>query len=77
MRNSHGHKNTISELKFNRNGNWLLAGSRDQLVKVYDLRTMKELGNYRGHKKEINCRINLTVLIIIHILISIMLASHS
>ena len=44
-------------VEFNQNGNWLLTASRDQLIKLYDIRTMKVLKNYRGHKKEVTCEI--------------------
>lgn len=52
----HGHKNTVLALEWNQNGNWLVTAGRDQLVKVYDIRTMKELQIFRGHKKEICCK---------------------
>lgn len=38
--------------KWNSNGNWLVTGSRDHLLKLFDIRTMKELQTFRGHKKE-------------------------
>ncbi|CAJ0581682.1 unnamed protein product, partial [Mesorhabditis spiculigera] len=47
------HKSSVMAVEFNRNGNWLLTSSRDQLVKLYDIRTMKVLKNFRGHKKEV------------------------
>ncbi len=53
--NRHGHKNTILALEWNKNGNWLLTGARDQIVRVYDIRTMKELQSFRGHPKEVTC----------------------
>ena len=31
-------------------GNWLLSASRDGLVKIFDVRAMKELQTFRGHK---------------------------
>ena len=49
----HGHKNTILAVNWNANGNWLLTSSRDQLLKLFDLRTMKELQTFRGHKREV------------------------
>ena len=49
----HGHKNTILAVDWNANGNWLLTASRDQLLKLFDLRTMKELQTFRGHKREV------------------------
>ena len=44
------------DLHWNNNGNWLLSGSRDRLVKVFDIRTMKEIHTFRGHKKEAACK---------------------
>jgi WD40 repeat protein len=49
----HGHKNTILSVKFNQNGNWVLTASRDQLIKMFDIRTMKEIQTFRGHKREV------------------------
>lgn len=53
---SHGHKNTVMSLAWNKNGNWLLTASRDQFIKIYDIRAMKELQTYKGHRTEVNCR---------------------
>ena len=55
----HGHRNTILGVQWNKNGNWLLTGSRDQLVRVYDIRTMKEMQSFKGHKREVQCMPNL------------------
>lgn len=50
---SHAHKNTVMEVKWNSNGNWLLTASRDHLCKLFDIRNLKEeLQVFRGHKKE-------------------------
>ncbi|VDK44839.1 unnamed protein product [Anisakis simplex] len=49
----HDHKNSVTAVQWNRNGNWLLTGSRDHLIKVYDIRMMREMHSYRGHKKEV------------------------
>lgn len=49
----HGHKNTVTKVSWNDNGNWLLTGSRDQLIKVYDIRAMKEMCSLKGHHKEV------------------------
>ncbi|XP_071945078.1 pre-mRNA 3' end processing protein WDR33-like [Antedon mediterranea] len=51
----HAHKSTVMSARWNKNGNWLLTASRDHLVKVFDLRAMKELSICRGHKKEATC----------------------
>jgi len=53
----HAHKNTVTDVKWNRiNGNWLLTGSRDNLIKVFDIRNMRsEMAVFRGHKSEVSC----------------------
>ena len=50
--NRHIHKSTVMDLQWNRNGDWLLTASRDHLIKVFDIRAMKEIQTFRGHKKE-------------------------
>ena len=42
------------DLKWNLNGYWLATASRDTLIKVFDIRNMKELQLFRGHKKDVN-----------------------
>jgi len=50
---SHAHKHTVMDVKWNRNGNWMLTASRDHLIKLFDVRNMKdEVISFRGHKKE-------------------------
>ncbi|MFH4978078.1 hypothetical protein AB6A40_004787 [Gnathostoma spinigerum] len=49
----HDHKNSVMAVQWNKNGNWLLSGSRDHLIKMYDIRMMREMHTYRGHKKEV------------------------
>jgi polyadenylation factor subunit 2 len=39
---------------WNANGNWLASGSMDGLIKLYDIRTMKELEVWRGHNSEVS-----------------------
>lgn len=51
---SHAHKATVMDIKWNRNGNWLATASRDYLIKVYDVRMMRELYVLKGHKKDVN-----------------------
>ena len=49
----HAHKHTVMDLKWNKNGNWMLTASRDHLLKLFDIRNMKEeMQSFRGHKKE-------------------------
>lgn len=49
----HAHKMTVNRVRWNLNGNWLLTGARDQTTKLWDLRTLKEIETYRGHKREV------------------------
>ncbi|VDL59178.1 unnamed protein product [Hymenolepis diminuta] len=50
----YAHKNTCTDVAWNMNGNWFLTASRDHLIKLFDLRFMKEeLQTFRGHKKEV------------------------
>ena len=53
---SHAHKAAVTCVKWNRNGTWLLTGSRDHLIKLYDIRTMKELEVLKGHKSDVNSK---------------------
>lgn len=49
----HAHKSTVMDLQWNNNGNWLLSASRDHLLKLFDIRNLKEeVQTFRGHKKE-------------------------
>lgn len=50
----HAHKNTCTDLKWNRfNGNWLVSSSRDHMCKLFDIRNLKEeVQSFRGHKKD-------------------------
>ena len=48
----HAHKSTVIQIKWNQNGNWLLTASRDHLLKLFDIRMMKEMQTFRGHKRE-------------------------
>jgi len=45
-------------VNWNQNGNWLLTASRDHLIKVYDIRAMKEMYTLKGHKKDVNSKGN-------------------
>ncbi|MEW5304252.1 MAG: hypothetical protein WDW36_006875 [Sanguina aurantia] len=51
----HGHKSGVNQVQWNGNGNWLLSAGKDQILKVFDARTQKELGSYRGHAREVTC----------------------
>ncbi|GMS84183.1 hypothetical protein PENTCL1PPCAC_6358, partial [Pristionchus entomophagus] len=47
------HKSSVLAVEWNKNGHWLLTASRDHLIKLYDIRMMKEMRTFRGHKKEV------------------------
>ncbi|RZF44340.1 hypothetical protein LSTR_LSTR006890 [Laodelphax striatellus] len=49
----HAHKSTVMDVKWNKNGNWLVTASRDHLLKLFDIRNLSsEVQTFRGHKKE-------------------------
>eukprot|EP00730_Choanoeca_flexa_P010669 TRINITY_DN197_c0_g1_i1.p1 TRINITY_DN197_c0_g1~~TRINITY_DN197_c0_g1_i1.p1 ORF type:complete len:518 (+),score=130.15 TRINITY_DN197_c0_g1_i1:131-1684(+) len=48
------HKDAVLDLKWHDNGNWLLSAGRDSLIKLFDLRAMKEIQTFRAHSKEVN-----------------------
>ncbi|KAL1236877.1 pre-mRNA 3' end processing protein [Trichinella pseudospiralis] len=50
----HCHKNAVMCTQWNQNGNWLLTGSRDHLIKMIDIRMMKELMTFKSHRKEVS-----------------------
>ena len=52
----HQHKNTVQALAWSPNGNFVASASRDQTVRVFDIRAMKELRVLKGHKKEVCCQ---------------------
>lgn len=47
------------QIRWNQNGNWLLTASRDHLLKLFDIRAMKEMQTFRGHKREATGKSNL------------------
>lgn len=53
---SHIHKAAVHCVKWNKNGNWLLTASKDSLIKVFDIRMMKEMFTLKGHKKEVTSK---------------------
>ena len=50
---SNAHHNTIFRAKWNKNGNWLITGGRDKLIKLFDIRFLKEMQTFKGHDKDI------------------------
>jgi WD40 repeat protein len=59
--NRHYHKNTVQALAWSPNGNFVASASRDQTLRVFDIRAMKELQALRGHKKEVCCKSYITL----------------
>ena len=52
----HAHKNTCMDVKWNKNGNLFLTASRDHLIKLFDVRNLREdVQTYKGHRKEVVC----------------------
>jgi WD40 repeat protein len=43
VRNLRGHKGLVSSLAFSPDGRWLVSGSRDHTVKVWDVRALSEV----------------------------------
>lgn len=35
------------QVTWNKNGNWLVSCSRDQTIKLYDIRTMKDMATFK------------------------------
>jgi WD40 repeat protein len=52
-----GHKKQVNCCKWNQNGNWLATGSKDGLIKLFDIRTMREIEVYKGHNSDVSIRI--------------------
>lgn len=52
----HYHKNTVQALAWSPNGDLVASASRDQTVRVFDIRAMKEFRVLKGHKKEVCCK---------------------
>eukprot|EP00731_Ephydatia_muelleri_P015099 Em0008g819a len=50
----HAHKATVMCVKWNQNGNWLATAARDHLIKIFDIRMMKEMYVLKGHKNDVN-----------------------
>ena len=47
------HANSINCIKWNNNGNWLLSCARDQSIRMYDLRMVKEIQAFTGIDSEV------------------------
>eukprot|EP00300_Choanocystis_sp_HF-7_P006838 c14935_g1_i2.p1 GENE.c14935_g1_i2~~c14935_g1_i2.p1 ORF type:complete len:553 (+),score=83.03 c14935_g1_i2:36-1661(+) len=47
------HKSAVLRTEWHKSGNLLLTASRDQLIKCFDLRMMKDLQIFRGHHRDV------------------------
>jgi WD40 repeat protein len=52
---SYLHKNSVLACSWNPNGNLVATASRDTSVRIFDIRTFKELEVFKGHKKDVAC----------------------
>jgi len=50
-----GHTDQIFSVKYSNNGKFILSGSADKLVKLWDARTGLELRSLKGHKGAVYC----------------------
>ena len=66
---SHHHKNTIQALGWSPNGDLVATASRDQTVRLFDIRAMKEFRVLKGHKREVCCMLFFPQIISIRLLI--------
>ena len=48
------HTDSITKLRFNQNGNWLLSGSKDTSIKIFDIRVMKNFSTLKSHHASIS-----------------------
>jgi WD40 repeat protein len=49
------HKAVINALEWSRNGHLVATAGGDGLVRLFDIRTFKELEPLKGHPKEVTC----------------------
>jgi WD40 repeat protein len=47
------HKKQVNCCHWNANGNWLATGSTDGMIKIFDIRIMKEMESMRGQNSEV------------------------
>lgn len=49
----YNHTNSISKIRFSENGKYMLTCGKDQMIKLFDVRSMKVVQNYKGHGSDI------------------------
>jgi WD40 repeat protein len=55
----HSHKSTINACSWNPDGHLVATAGGDGTVRLFDIRTFRELEALKGHTKEVNCTRNL------------------
>ncbi len=50
----YNHTNSISKIRFSDDGKYMISCGRDQMVLLFDVRTMKVLSQYKGHDSDIH-----------------------
>jgi polyadenylation factor subunit 2 len=51
----HSHKSTINACSWNPDGHLVATAGGDGTVRLFDIRTFRELEALKGHTKEVNC----------------------
>ena len=51
----HLHKEMVTSARWNLNGNHLLTSSRDKTIKIFDIRKMQVLQEFRGNEFPVEC----------------------
>jgi WD40 repeat protein len=54
LRSFHGHKDYVNSVCFNPDGNYALSGSKDETLRLWDVRTGECLRTLKGHKWPVN-----------------------
>lgn len=49
----YNHTNSISKIRFSDDGKYMLTCGKDQMIKLFDVRSMKVVQNYKGHGSDI------------------------
>jgi polyadenylation factor subunit 2 len=52
---SHSHKSTINACNWNPDGHLVATAGGDGTIRLFDIRTFRELEAMKGHTKEVNC----------------------
>lgn len=53
--NSHSSKSTINTCRWSPDGHLVATAGQDSVIRLFDIRTFRELEVLKGHEKEVNC----------------------